>query len=143
MSCLCFNSFCFCHCCCHLKILISFSPNLQTNSNVFFCVQKMFYFPLTPSLLAYMRSPTLSLLMTFHQDHHSVDGIMRIPSDTPAWKHLEASYEQMKDARLVMLQVCMDGMNLARRFSSSNSFWAITCNILNLHPRLAIHKSHI
>ena len=68
---------------------------------------------------------------------------MRIADDSPTWKAIEDMYDEMKDARSVMLQVSIDGINPAGLNSASHSLWPITCTILNLNPKFAMHKGHI
>lgn len=68
---------------------------------------------------------------------------MRIPADTPAWKAMEEMYDEMKDARSVMMQISTDGINPAGLNSASHSLWPITITQLNLNPKLAMHKGHI
>lgn len=81
--------------------------------------------------------------MIWHRDNRSEDDVMRIPADSPAWKAMEAKYDKMKDARSVMLQISTDGINPAGLNSASHSIWPITCTLLNLNPKLAMHKGHI
>ncbi len=104
----------------------------------------MQYFPITPRLKAIYRSPTLSRLMTHHYDHASKDGVMRIPSDCKAWKHVLMKYPSL-DVRhgSVFLGLATDGVNPFGNNATSHSTWPIALVNLNIPPWLAIKPTHI
>lgn len=105
----------------------------------------MHYFPLTPRIQSIYRSPTLARLMTHHYDHASKDGVMRIPSDSKAWKHMTKKYPLHLGNRLgnVFLGFATDGVNPWGNNGTSHSTWPIMLVNLNIPPWLAIKASHI
>lgn len=109
-----------------------------------FFLQKMWYFPLTPQLLALYKSPTLAKLMTWYKKQRSDDGVMRMPSDSEAWLWAEEHWAKLnEEERSVFLAVALDGVNPYGHNSASHSTWPILIIVYNLPTNLAIKKSHI
>ncbi|XP_052176681.1 uncharacterized protein LOC127790985 [Diospyros lotus] len=72
--------------------------------------KKMHYFPLTPRLLRLYASNSTAAEMRWHADHVVEDGVMRHPSDSPAWIHFnETHIEFAAEKRNVRLGLCTDG----------------------------------
>jgi len=72
----------------------------------------MYYFPLTPRLQRLYASNATAKHMRWHSEHE-IDGVMRHPSDSPAWKHFDQVYPILH-LKLEMLDwVCTDGFQLS------------------------------
>ena len=106
-------------------------------------VQRMWYFLLKDRLKAYFKSLILALLFTWHCDNQSKDNVTCILTNNPAWKIIKKKYSQMRDARCIWLQLGTDGFHLFSLQSSSHLVWPIILSLLNLNPKLAMHKGHI
>ena len=53
-------------------------------------------------------------------------GIMRHPTDTPAWKELDKQYPQFAvDSHNVRLALASDGFNPFGQMSNSSSMWPV------------------
>ena len=85
----------------------------------------------------YFKSATLAPLMTWHCNNTSDNDVMRIQSNCRAWKFIKDKYNQMKDAKCVLFEVSTNGFN-----PHGPSLWPIIQTLVNLNPKLAIHKGH-
>ena len=47
------------------------------------------HFPLAPRIKNMFQSPKLAKLMTWGAEHKSKDGVMRVPSDSSAFEHID------------------------------------------------------
>ena len=52
--------------------------------------KKLRYFPITLKLQRLFMSPRTAEHITWHQSHHTVDGVMVHPSNGKAWKHFNS-----------------------------------------------------
>ena len=55
------------------------------------------HFPVIPHLQHMFRSKGTSELLTWHATSRSHDGIMRVPADSPAWKHIETTWSDFRE----------------------------------------------
>lgn len=106
----------------------------------------MFYFPIMPRLLVHYRSMELAPFMTWHAKNMSMDGIMRVPSDSGAWQSILENPKfscMVEEPRNAWLGCAMDGVNPYSNNSASNSTWPIMLVLYNLPPWLTIQNQHI
>jgi len=62
------------------------------------------WFPIIPCLLHMYRCTNLTELMVWHKKHRSEPGVMRLPVDSPAHKHVESTWPEFeRDPRHVRL----------------------------------------
>ena len=82
--------------------------------------------------------------MTWHQSSRSTDDVLRVPADSPAWRHIEETWPVFKEEpRNLRFGLAMDGVNPFGLQSSSWSTWPICLVNYNLPPWLAIKKGHL
>lgn len=106
--------------------------------------KKFHYFPITPRLLAFFRSPNYAPLMQWAGSHRSEGDWIRYPQDGMAWKRLETLCPFIKqDPRNVVLGIATDGFNPFGHNSASHSTWPLLLVIYNLPPELAIKAQNI
>jgi len=84
-------------------------------------------------------SPRTAELMTWHQSHHAVDGVMVHPSDCEAWKHFNSMHPHfLAESRNVHLGLCTDGFNPFESFAAPYSCWPVILTVYHLPPRMCI-----
>ncbi|XP_071714474.1 uncharacterized protein [Rutidosis leptorrhynchoides] len=84
------------------------------------------YFPLIPWLQRLFMSPKTSESMRWHQESRTKDGLLRRPTDSPAWKTFDhQNREFSKEPRNVRLGLASDGFNPFRNMSVSYSTWPV------------------
>ena len=82
--------------------------------------------------------------MTWHATTRSTDEVMRVPADSPTWRHIEEKWPLFReDPRNLRLGLAMDGVNPFGLRSSSWSTWPVCLVNYNLPPWLAIKKGHL
>lgn len=102
------------------------------------------HFPLIPRIQHMFRSKGTSDLLTWHAKNRSSDGIMRVPSDSPAWKHIEATWPEFKDEpRHLRIGLATDGVNPFGVRSTSWSTWPVAVVNYNIPPWEATKKGNI
>ena len=70
------------------------------------------HFPLIPRIKHMFRCKEIASLMSWHVENRSTDGIMRIPSDSLAWKHIETKWPMFeREPRNLRLGLGTDGVN--------------------------------
>ncbi|XP_071739782.1 uncharacterized protein [Rutidosis leptorrhynchoides] len=80
------------------------------------------YFPLIPWLQRLFMSPKTSESMRWHQESHTKDGILRHPTDSPAWKTFDhQNREFAKEPCNMRLGLASDGFNPFGNMSVSHS----------------------
>jgi hypothetical protein len=90
------------------------------------------------------RTPELAKLMTWHSTNSSKDNVMRIPADSPAFKHIDQMWPDFKfEPRNLKLGVGLDGVNPFSMQSSKWSTWPVIIINYNLPPYLGIKKEHL
>ena len=81
------------------------------------------------------RSKGTSELLTWHATSRSHDGIMRVPADSPAWKHIETTWSELKeDPRHLHLGLATDGVNPFGVCSTTWSTWLVVLINYNIPP---------
>lgn len=102
------------------------------------------HFPIIPRIRTMFKCKSIVKLMTWHRETRSSDGIMRVPADSPAWKHIEENFPSFQnEARHIRLGLAMDGVNPFGLRSSSWSTWPVCLVNYNLPPWMAIKKGHL
>ena len=85
-----------------------------------------------------------SKLLTCHATSFSHDGIMRVPIDLPAWKHIETTWlEFREDPRHLRLGLATDGVNPFGVHSTTWSTWPVVLINYNIPPWEATKKGNI
>jgi len=101
------------------------------------------YFPLTPRLQRIYMSETRASYMRWHKEELVVDGKMRHPADSKAWKHVDETYEWFaEDPRNVRLGLASDGFNPFGMLNVSYSCWPVILIPYNLPPWLCLKQSY-
>ena len=101
------------------------------------------YFPLIPRLQRIYMSETRASYMRWHKEELVVDGKMRHPADSKAWKHVDATYEWFaEDPRNVRLGLASDGFNPFGMLNVSYSCWPVILIPYNLPPWLCLKQSY-
>ncbi|XP_073057930.1 uncharacterized protein [Primulina eburnea] len=100
------------------------------------------YFPLKPRLQRLFMSTKTAENMQWHSKKRVVDGILRHPADSQAWKAFdERHHDFASDVRNVRLGLAADGFNPFKNQSVSHSTWPIVLMPYNLPPWESM-KSH-
>ena len=82
--------------------------------------------------------------MTWHQSSRSTNDVLRVPADSPAWRHREETWPTFKEEpRSLHFGLAMDDVNPFGIQSSSWSTWPISLVNYNLPPWLDIKKGHL
>lgn len=93
------------------------------------------YFPLKPRLQRLFMSSKTSESMQWHSKKRVIDGILRHPADSLAWKTFDERYHEFaSDSRNVRLGIATDGFNPFKNQSTSHSTWPIVLMPYNLPP---------
>jgi len=101
------------------------------------------YFPLIPRLQRIYMSETRASYMRWHKEELVVDGKMRHPADSKAWKHVDATYEWFaEDPHNVRLGLASDGFNPFGMLNVSYSCWPVILIPYNLPPWLCLKQSY-
>ena len=101
-------------------------------------------FPIIPRIRTMFKCKRIASLMHWHKNSRSTDNVMRVPADSPAWKHIEEKWEDFKSEPCnIRFGLAMDGVNPFGLCSSTWSTWPICLVNYNLPPWLAIKKGHI
>lgn len=102
------------------------------------------HFPLIPRIQHMFRSKGSSELLTWHALNRSTDGIMRVPADSPAWKHVEETWPEFRhEPRSLRLGLATDGVNPFGVRSTSWSTWPVVIVNYNLPPWETTKKGNI
>ena len=88
-------------------------------------------------------SETRASYMRWHKEELVVDGKMRHPADSKAWKHVDETYEWFaEDPRNVRLGLASDGFNPFGMLNVSYSCWPVILIPYNLPPWLCLKQSY-
>ena len=70
------------------------------------------HFPLAPRITHMFQTPELAKLMDWGSKNISTDGIMRVPSDCLAFKHINSKWPEFEqEPRYLKMGVGLDGVN--------------------------------
>jgi hypothetical protein len=102
------------------------------------------HFPIIPRLQRLFRCKSLAQLMDWHVKNRSTDDVMRVPSDSPAWKHIEDQWPEFKnEPRNLRFGLAMDGVNPFSVQASTWSTWPVVLVNYNIPPWLSIKTGHL
>lgn len=83
------------------------------------------------------RTPAMSKLMLWHSQNSNLDGVVRHPCDSKAWKHVHEKFPTFAlDPRNVHLTLAANGVNPFKLTYSMWSTWPIMLLNYNLPPWL-------
>ena len=75
-------------------------------------VEVLRHFPIIPRIKSMFRCKSIAQLMSWHAKSRSIDGVMRVPADSDAWKHVDSKWPMFAgEARNIRLGLAMDGYN--------------------------------
>ena len=101
------------------------------------------WFPIIPRLLHQFRCKDLAELMVWHSKNRSEEGVIRLPVDSPAFKHVEDTWPEFKtDPRHVRLGLAGDGIS-PHNLGRPTSIWPIVLTNYNIPPWLSTKKGHL
>ena len=90
------------------------------------------------------RCKEIANLMSWHADNKSTDGTMRVPSDSPSWKHIDSKWPMFeRQPRHLRLGLGMDGVNPFGLCSTKWSTWPVVLVNYNIPPWMSIKKPHL
>jgi Transposase family tnp2 len=104
------------------------------------------WFPIIPRLLHMYRCSDLAELMVWHKTHRSEEGVMRLPVDSLAHKHVESTWPEFEvDPRHVRLGLASDGVSPHSLGGKGRptSVWPVVVMNYNLPPWLSMKKGFL
>lgn len=102
------------------------------------------HFPLIKRICHMFKCKSISQMMTWHAENYSTDEVMRVPSDTPAWKHIDTTWPEFAmEPRNLRLGLAMDGVNPYGLRSTTWSTWPVVLVNYNIPPWLSIKKGFL
>ena len=102
------------------------------------------HFPLVPRVQHIFRCPEIAKLMDWSSRNASTDGVMRIPSNCQAFKHIDATWPEFCwEPRHIKFGVGLDGINPFSMRSSKWSTWPVVLINYNIPPFMSIKKEHL
>ncbi|MCO5608035.1 hypothetical protein L7F22_062238 [Adiantum nelumboides] len=102
------------------------------------------HFPLIPRIKHMFKCKEIAGLMSWHANNKSIDGMMRVPADSPAWKHIETKWPWFeREPRHLRLGLGTDGVNPFGLRSTKWSTWPVVLVNYNIPPWLSIKKGHL
>ncbi|XP_061374183.1 uncharacterized protein LOC133316451 [Gastrolobium bilobum] len=100
------------------------------------------YFPLKPRLQRLFLSTKTAEDMRWHAMHDNIDGLMRHPRDSEAWKKFDELHTSFgSDPRNIRLGLATDGFNPFGNMSASYSIWPIILIPYNTPPWLCMKST--
>jgi hypothetical protein len=95
------------------------------------------HFPIIPRLQRMFRTHVVFELMLWHSQNSSLDGLVRHPCDSKAWKHVHEKFPTFAlNPRNVHLALAIDGVNPFKLTRSMWSTWLIMLLNYNFPPWL-------
>lgn len=92
-------------------------------------------FPIVYRLQIMFRTPALSKLMLRHSQNNSLDGLVRHPCDSKAWKHVHAKFPTLGSyPKNVHLAFSSNGVNPYKVTYSTWSTWPVMLLNYNIPP---------
>lgn len=103
----------------------------------------MWYFPLIPRLQRLFQVKSTAKELIWHSTSSKIPGVMRHPSDSPAWKALDDRFPVIAtDPRNLRLAISTDGVDV-NRGNRNHSVWPVLTVIYNLPPWLCMKRKFI
>ena len=104
----------------------------------------MRWFPVKSRLQHRFGREWFAELMSWHSTSKSEDGVMWFVHDSPAWKHVDATWPDFgSDPRNVRFGFSTDGVNPFKLNKTSQSTWPMALILYNIPPWLAMKKGHV
>ncbi|XP_060182337.1 uncharacterized protein LOC132612000 [Lycium barbarum] len=130
-----------CKFCAHPRFKISKHRRSKQQTNIPY--KQMSYFPLTPRLQRLYASNATPKHMRWHSEHER-DGVMRHPSDAPAWKHFDQAYPCFaSEVRNVRLGLSTDGFQPFGQSGRSYSSWPVIVTPYNFPPWMCMKDDYM
>ncbi|MCO5577427.1 hypothetical protein L7F22_031259 [Adiantum nelumboides] len=102
------------------------------------------HYPLIPRIKHMFRCKEIAGLMSWHAKNKSIDGMMRVPTDSPAWKHIETKWPWFeREPRHLRLGLGTDGVNPFGLRLTKWSTWPVVLVNYNIPPWMSIKKGHL
>ncbi|KAK9050970.1 hypothetical protein SSX86_027595 [Deinandra increscens subsp. villosa] len=103
----------------------------------------MWYFPIIPRLKRLFQVKTTAEDLRWHATSSKTPGVLRHPSDSPAWKAIDDKYPEIADdPRSLRLGISTDGVDV-NRGNRNHSVWPVLSVIYNLPPWLCMKRKFI
>ena len=98
-----------------------------------------------PRIQRLFRCKELAMLQGWHASHKSELGVMPIPTDSIAMKHIEDTWpEKFKnEVRSIRLSIAMDGVNPYSLQNTNYFFWPVVVINNNIPPWLFVKNGNI
>jgi hypothetical protein len=117
------------------------APCYKDEGNKIFPMKVLWHFPIVLRLQIMFRTPTLSKLMLWHSQNNSLDGLVKHPCDSKAWKHVHAKIPTFGSNPInVHLALFANGVNPYKLTHSNWSTWSISLLNYNISPWLTTKK---
>ncbi|XP_071739834.1 uncharacterized protein [Rutidosis leptorrhynchoides] len=101
------------------------------------------YFPLIPRLQRLYMSSEAAASMRWHEEGRTKDGLLRHPTDSPAWQTFDHKYPEFaKESRNVRLGLVSDGFNPFGNMSNSYRTCPVVLIPYNLPPWMCMKKPY-
>ncbi len=98
-------------------------------------VKVLHHFPIMPRLHWLFKIPTMSKLMLWHPQNNSLDGLMRHPCDSKAWKRIHQKFPNFAaNPHKVQLVLATNRVNPFELTISTWSTWLVTLLNYNVPP---------
>ncbi|KAL6558824.1 hypothetical protein OROMI_019174 [Orobanche minor] len=103
----------------------------------------LWYFPLIPRLKRLYKMKSISKDLIWHSTSYKKPGVLRHPSDSPAWKAIDDRFPEIaSDPRNLRLGISTDGVDI-NRGNRNHSVWPVLTVIYNLPPWLCMKRKFI
>ena len=104
----------------------------------------LWYFPIIPRFKRLFQSKATAENLTWHATSTNKPGVLRHPSDSPAWKAIDDRYSDTigSDPRNLRLGICTDGVDV-HRGNRNHSVWPVLAVIYNLPPWMCMKRKFI
>ncbi|XP_024046507.1 uncharacterized protein LOC112100875 [Citrus clementina] len=101
----------------------------------------LWYFPPIPRFRRLFQSSQTAKDLTWHINEREIDGKLRHPADSPAWKLVDEKWPTFAlEPRNLRLALSADGINPHSSLSSTYSCWPILLVTYNLPPWLCMKR---
>lgn len=104
----------------------------------------LWYFPPIPRFKRWFQSVQTAKALTWHANERQVDGKLRHPADSPAWKLVDDKWPEFgNEARNLRLALSADGINPHSTLSSKHSCWPVMLATYNFEPSLSTKRNFL
>ncbi len=110
-------------------------PHYRDESNKLLLMKMLCHFPIIPRFQRMCRTPTLFELMEWHSQNISLDGLVRHPCDSKAWKLVHAKFPNFaSNPRNFHLALPTNGVNPLKLQQITWSTWPMMLLNHNIPP---------